>query len=127
MLHFDWADRGGYAACTLMLLYVALNSFGMFLLPGVMMGELLPSSVRGVASSATFSIFNIALFMFAKVGRLLRDDVGQQRNPWHGSRALPQARPGPPRAQAGPTLLSSRGRGLGLSLGSPAYRLHHTW
>ena len=68
VLHFDWADRGGYVACTLMLLYVALNSFGMFLLPGIMMGELLPSSVRGVASSATFSIFNIALFLFAKVG-----------------------------------------------------------
>lgn len=76
VLYFDWADSGGYVASSLALLYVALNSFGMFIMPGMMMSELLPTSVRGVASSATTCLFNLSLFAFAKAYPALKVLLG---------------------------------------------------
>ncbi|KAK3908190.1 Facilitated trehalose transporter Tret1, partial [Frankliniella fusca] len=76
VLHFNWADSAGYVASSLALLYVALNSFGMFIMPGMMMSELLPTSVRGVASSTTTCFFNVCLFAFAKAYPALKDVLG---------------------------------------------------
>ncbi|KAJ1527898.1 hypothetical protein ONE63_007833 [Megalurothrips usitatus] len=76
VLFYGWADSAGYVAAVLALSYVALTSFGMFIMPGLMMSELLPTSVRGVASSATTSIFNISLFSYAKLYPLLKDLLG---------------------------------------------------
>lgn len=76
VVHQGWSDSGGYVASALTLLYVATSSFGMFIMPGLMMSELLPTSVRGVASAATTSTFNIYLFGFAKAYPLLKELLG---------------------------------------------------
>ncbi|XP_034248912.1 facilitated trehalose transporter Tret1-like isoform X3 [Thrips palmi] len=66
VVYYGWSGKDSYLVPILALLYVAMSSFGMFIMPGLMMSELLPTSVRGVASAATTSIFNIFLFGFSK-------------------------------------------------------------
>ena len=57
-----------YICNVLVVSYVVANSCGMFVLPGIMMGELLPPRMRGIAGSWTFCFFNLSLFGFTKVG-----------------------------------------------------------
>lgn len=56
-----WIVAGG------ILLYVATNSVGFFVLPGIAIGELLPVKIRGSFGGYIFAIFNLALFFIAKV------------------------------------------------------------
>jgi MFS family permease len=49
------------------LTYVATNTVGFFVLPGIAVGELLPVKVRGHFGGYIFAIFNIALFFMGKV------------------------------------------------------------
>jgi MFS family permease len=49
------------------LTYVATNTIGFFVLPGIAVGELLPVKVRGRFGGYIFAIFNVALFFMGKV------------------------------------------------------------
>lgn len=49
------------------LAYVATNTLGFFVLPGIAIGELLPVKVRGSFGGYIFAIFNLSLFFVAKV------------------------------------------------------------
>ncbi|XP_049808685.1 facilitated trehalose transporter Tret1-like [Schistocerca nitens] len=60
----------------LLLLYVATNTAGFFMLPVIAIGEMLPARVRGVAGGYTFFVFNTALFIATKVFPYLTDTIG---------------------------------------------------
>ncbi|KAF4519957.1 hypothetical protein B566_EDAN005456 [Ephemera danica] len=47
--------------------YVACNTFGFFVLPGLMLGEMLPARARGPAGGVTFTVLNLTLFVTTKV------------------------------------------------------------
>jgi len=49
------------------LAYVATNTVGFFVLPGIAIGELLPVRVRGCFGGYIFALFNISLFFVGKV------------------------------------------------------------
>lgn len=65
-------SEASYIPAALVLLYVATNTLGLMILPGVMLGELYPSRVRGLAGGLTFMIFNIAVFGTTKMFPLIR-------------------------------------------------------
>lgn len=58
------------------MVYIAANTVGFMILPGVMLGELLPARVRGVAGGLTFMVFHALLFGTAKLFPLAKDSVG---------------------------------------------------
>ncbi|XP_060528434.1 facilitated trehalose transporter Tret1-like [Cylas formicarius] len=58
------------------LFYVASNTIGFFVLPGVMLGELFPAKVRGHAGGFTFMIFNFVLFGVAKIFPFVKSTIG---------------------------------------------------
>lgn len=60
----------------LILCYVGFNTLGFFLLPGLMVGELLPTKVRGLCGGYIFCIFNAVLFGFTKAFPNLKNAVG---------------------------------------------------
>lgn len=70
------SNSGGYFAALCVLLYVATNTVGFMILPGVMLGELFPAKVRGLAGGLTFMIFNFALFALAKAFPFIKNTVG---------------------------------------------------
>lgn len=49
------------------LAYVATNTIGFFVLPGIAIGELLPVKIRGSFGGYIFAIFNLSLFFVAKI------------------------------------------------------------
>lgn len=49
------------------LFYIFINTFGFFVLPGIMLSEMLPARARGVLGGLTFTVINISLFITAKV------------------------------------------------------------
>lgn len=65
-----------YFAAICILLYVATNTMGFMILPGVMLGELFPSKFRGLAGGLTFMIFNFALFGAAKAFPFIKNMMG---------------------------------------------------
>ncbi|EFA10509.1 facilitated trehalose transporter Tret1 [Tribolium castaneum] len=70
------SDSGGYFAALCVLLYVATNTVGFMILPGVMLGELFPAKVRGLAGGLTFMVFNFVLFATAKAFPVVKNVVG---------------------------------------------------
>lgn len=60
----------------LFLGYVAFNTLGFFLLPGLMVGELLPTNVRGLCGGYIFCLFNAVLFGFSKAYPAMIDTIG---------------------------------------------------
>ncbi|XP_055676812.1 facilitated trehalose transporter Tret1-2 homolog isoform X1 [Lutzomyia longipalpis] len=61
--------------CALLLvLYIGCNT-GYMLLPGIMVGELLPAKVRGQVAGYIFCLFNVVLFVVAKAYPLIMDDL----------------------------------------------------
>nr|CAD7431034.1 unnamed protein product [Timema monikensis] len=68
--HASWIIAG------LLLCYVAANTLGFFVLPGVAVGELLPVKIRGAAGGYVFTIFNLALFGMTKVFPSFADSLG---------------------------------------------------
>ncbi|XP_061716000.1 facilitated trehalose transporter Tret1-like isoform X1 [Cydia pomonella] len=66
----------GYAAPILILAYVGFNTLGFFLLPGLMIGELLPTKVRGLCGGYIFCLFNSVLFGFTKLYPVMKDKIG---------------------------------------------------
>lgn len=65
-----------YGPAILILIYVATNTLGFMILPGVMLSELLPAKARGVASGFTFMLFNFALFGVAKIFPFVKNSLG---------------------------------------------------
>lgn len=65
-----------YGPALLVLTYVATNTIGFMILPGVMLSELFPAKVRGVAGGFTFMIFNFVLFGVAKMFPFVQGSVG---------------------------------------------------
>ncbi|KAK5644843.1 hypothetical protein RI129_006143 [Pyrocoelia pectoralis] len=65
-----------YLVLSFLILYVAANTIGLLILPGVLVGELFPLSVRGIAGSITFTIINLIIFSFAKVFPIMKSVMG---------------------------------------------------
>ncbi|KAL4707791.1 hypothetical protein ACJJTC_001737 [Scirpophaga incertulas] len=66
----------GFVPPSLILGYVAFNTLGFFLLPGLMIGELLPTKVRGLCGGYIFCLFNIVLFGFTKLYPIMARSIG---------------------------------------------------
>ncbi|KAJ0176701.1 hypothetical protein K1T71_007880 [Dendrolimus kikuchii] len=66
----------GYTPPALILSYVAFNTLGFFLLPGLMIGELLPTKVRGLCGGYIFCLFNVVLFGFTKLYPDMKNQIG---------------------------------------------------
>ncbi|KAK4875499.1 hypothetical protein RN001_011921 [Aquatica leii] len=56
-----------YFVTVILLLYVATNTIGFLVLPGVLVGELFPTKIRGLAGSLTFTNFNLTIFGVTKI------------------------------------------------------------
>lgn len=74
-LHQNCSDSGLVSAL-LVLIYVATNTVGFMILPGVMLGELLPARIRGLAGGLSFMLFNFVLFAVTKVFPFIKSLVG---------------------------------------------------
>lgn len=61
---------------TLIMIYVALNTFGIFALPCMMIGEVLPSSVRGFVSGILLMLINLMIFSTTKLYPYVSKDLG---------------------------------------------------
>ncbi|XP_044754015.1 facilitated trehalose transporter Tret1-like isoform X2 [Coccinella septempunctata] len=66
---------GQFAAFSI-LIYVAVNTVGFMILPGVLIGELFPAKIRGFAGGLSFTIFHFAMFLSAKIFPLVRQTIG---------------------------------------------------
>ncbi|XP_050666151.1 facilitated trehalose transporter Tret1-like [Leptidea sinapis] len=66
----------GYTIPVLILGYVAFNTLGFFLLPGLMIGELLPTKVRGLCGGYIFCLFNTVLFGYTKLYPIMKSSIG---------------------------------------------------
>lgn len=76
MFLYSDCQSNGYFISICLLSYVAANTFGLLVLPGVMIGELFPMNVRGLAGSLTFTIFNLIVFGVTKVFPILNEILG---------------------------------------------------
>ncbi|KAK7871482.1 hypothetical protein R5R35_010204 [Gryllus longicercus] len=67
-----------YAAIVVgcLLVYMAANTCGFFVLPLITIGELLPAKVRGLAGGYIFASFNLALFAATKVFPSVTSEIG---------------------------------------------------
>ncbi|XP_063229122.1 LOW QUALITY PROTEIN: facilitated trehalose transporter Tret1-like [Bacillus rossius redtenbacheri] len=65
-----------WVVAVLLQVFVAANTVGFFILPGVCIGELLPASVRGSAGGVIFMLFNLCLFGMAKVFPAMSRSMG---------------------------------------------------
>ncbi|KAJ8959904.1 hypothetical protein NQ318_011641 [Aromia moschata] len=81
LLHQNCQDSG-YIAAVFLLVYVAVNTLGFMILPGVLLGELFPAKIRGLAGGLTFLLFNLILFGVAKVFPLINSLVGMEGVFW---------------------------------------------
>ncbi|XP_041979373.1 facilitated trehalose transporter Tret1-like isoform X2 [Aricia agestis] len=71
-----WGKGTGIMPPLLILGYVAFNTLGFFLLPGLMIGELLPTKVRGLCGGYIFCLFNAVLFGFTKLFPVMKTEMG---------------------------------------------------
>ena len=60
----------------MLALYVAFNSYGFFVLPSSMVGELLPSSIRSYGGAYIFTINDVGMFAVTKVFPSLISSIG---------------------------------------------------
>nr|CAI5829237.1 unnamed protein product [Callosobruchus analis] len=65
-----------YIPALLILVYVASNTMGFMILPGVLVSELFPAKIRGLVGGLSFMIFNLLLFAVAKVFPLTKSYIG---------------------------------------------------
>lgn len=72
------ADSDPYAGVIMgcLLIYMAANTCGFFVLPLITIGELLPAKVRGLAGGYIFASFNIGLFAITKVFPSITAEIG---------------------------------------------------
>ncbi|XP_045473515.1 facilitated trehalose transporter Tret1-like isoform X1 [Harmonia axyridis] len=69
-------QKSGQFAAFSILIYVAVNTVGFMILPGVLIGELFPARIRGFAGGLSFTIFHFAMFVSAKIFPLIRQTIG---------------------------------------------------
>ncbi|XP_068081986.1 facilitated trehalose transporter Tret1-2 homolog [Anabrus simplex] len=67
---------------TCVLLYMATNTCGFFVLPGITIGELLPAKIRGLAGGYIFAAFNLGLFFAAKLFPQIMEGIGAHGMFW---------------------------------------------
>uniref|UniRef100_W4VRX6 Putative sugar transporter n=1 Tax=Phaedon cochleariae TaxID=80249 RepID=W4VRX6_PHACE len=65
-----------YIPALFVLIYVAANTLGFMILPGVLISELFPTKIRGLAGGLTFMLFNFTLFGVAKVFPYVKSMIG---------------------------------------------------
>lgn len=82
ILFQDDCSINGYFSAFFVLLYVATNTVGFMILPGVMLGELFPAKVRGLAGGLSFMAFNLSLFATAKVFPEVKNAIGMHGVFW---------------------------------------------
>ncbi|KAI4498877.1 hypothetical protein M0802_006052 [Mischocyttarus mexicanus] len=70
------SDMDAYVLGICLFAYVGTNTVGLFTLPGLMVGELLPQKARGIAGGFNFFIFNFLLFLTTKFFPTLNNAVG---------------------------------------------------
>ncbi|KAJ4440280.1 hypothetical protein ANN_08419 [Periplaneta americana] len=58
------------------LLYVAFNTYGFFVLPAIMVGEILPSKVRCVLGAFIFTMNEVAMFAATKIFPSVHNAIG---------------------------------------------------
>ncbi|KAL1462315.1 hypothetical protein WDU94_014157 [Cyamophila willieti] len=66
----------GVAIACLIMLYVAMNTLGIFSLPMLLMAETLPANVRGIVSGFTVMLVNIFIFGSTKMYPYTKNVVG---------------------------------------------------
>lgn len=71
-----FSGQASYIPAVLVLLYVAANTIGFMILPGVMLGELYPVRVRGLAGGLTFMVFHITIFTTIKMFPFMKHELG---------------------------------------------------
>lgn len=64
------------------LAYVATNTVGLFVLPGIAIGELLPVRIRGAFGGYIFATFNVLLFFVAKIFPAMLHTMGSHGVFW---------------------------------------------
>ncbi|KAG5343647.1 TRET1 protein, partial [Acromyrmex heyeri] len=70
-----------YVLAVCLLFYVGANTLGLLILPGLMVGELMPLRARGIGGGCIFFIFNLLLFFMTKffpmvIHRILKFKIG---------------------------------------------------
>ncbi|KAF5278404.1 hypothetical protein FQA39_LY05893 [Lamprigera yunnana] len=61
-----------YILASTLLSYISANTTGLFILPGMMLGEIYPAKVRALSGSISFSLFSLCTFVAAKMYPLLK-------------------------------------------------------
>jgi len=64
-----WApdsEYGSWVPAALVVIFVIFNSYGFFMVQGLMLGEMLPARARGQSSGITCAIINAMLFVTSK-------------------------------------------------------------
>ncbi|KAF5307093.1 hypothetical protein FQR65_LT07152 [Abscondita terminalis] len=67
LLLYSECYSGSIVVPIILLIYVAANTIGLLILPGVLVGEIYPTRVRGLAGSLTFTNFNLTIFAVTKI------------------------------------------------------------
>ena len=65
LIYFKYAPS--WLVMTLILIYVAFNTYGYFVLPPSMIGEILPSKIRCIAGAYIFTLNDVGMFGATKV------------------------------------------------------------
>lgn len=76
MIKEEESDMDAYVLGICLFAYVGTNTVGLFTLPGLMIGELLPQKARGIAGGFNFFIFNFLLFLATKFFPTINNAVG---------------------------------------------------
>lgn len=70
------SDMDTYVLGICLFAYVGANTVGLFALPGLMVGELLPQKARGIGGGFNFFLFNFFLFIVTKCFPAVNNAVG---------------------------------------------------
>ncbi|KAF7391381.1 hypothetical protein HZH66_009861 [Vespula vulgaris] len=76
LIRKEESDVDAYVLGICLFAYVGANTVGLFTLPGLMIGELLPQNARGIAGGFNFFIFNFLLFLATKSFPTINNAVG---------------------------------------------------
>lgn len=76
LIRKEESDMDAYVLGICLFAYVGANTVGLFTLPGLMIGELLPQNARGIAGGFNFFIFNFLLFLATKSFPTINNAVG---------------------------------------------------
>ncbi|KAI5709877.1 hypothetical protein M8J76_010088 [Diaphorina citri] len=75
-IDMSYVKDNGFTIACLILLYVAMNTLGIFSLPMLLMAETLPANVRGIVSGFTVMLVNIFIFGTTKAYPYTKNAIG---------------------------------------------------